>query len=133
MDDSSSSSESESSLTSNPDRADDGSNGTSSGSDCDDLSMNGDISTGNRLIDLCCLENLLSDCAVSSLCKVGTLSVTETEKIGLASIVTFTCTSCHAMSGGPPVPKSVRYFDCNRRRVLAARIIGQGHAGLKKF
>lgn len=91
--------------------------------------------TGYRLVYMDCLQTIFDGC-VCKFCRVGDIVVRETTRAGLASVVSVSCTNdqCTVVSEYPLVPKSNQYFyDCNRRSVLAARVIGRGHSGLSKF
>ena len=53
---------------------------------------------------------------------------------GLASSVFLRCQICGASSGWcDHLPRAGRFYQVNRRSVLAMRVIGRGHTALKKF
>ena len=92
--------------------------------------------TGYRLVDLGCLQTIVSDACICNVRKVGNLIVKETARAGLATSISLTCDNvdCASFKKYPLVPKANQYFyDCNRRSVLAARAVGKGHRGLRRF
>lgn len=91
------------------------------------------VTSGYRLVDLEVLQNIVSTVAVCKSCKVGELQLRESCRSGLASSLVFTCNSCEVEFEAPIVKKTGHYYDCNRRSVLAGRVIGCGHADLQKF
>ena len=94
----------------------------------------GTQASGDRLVNLSCLQNLISATCVCKNCG-GEVTISEDGRWGLASTITISCCSeeCLAVTSLPIVQKSGHFFQCNRRSVLAARAIGCGHAGLQKF
>ena len=61
--------------------------------------------------------------------------MTETGREGLVSFIRLQCSNCSA-GGGEVYPlgkKSGRFYDVNRRSVLAMRRIGRGHSASQKF
>eukprot|EP00117_Sycon_ciliatum_P030880 scpid64997/ scgid24259/ len=81
-------------------------------------------------------RQIVSDICACKICRTGSLTVKETDRAGLASCISLVCSNvdCAGMSKYPLIPKSNQYFyDCNKRSVLAARSIGKGHRGLRKF
>ena len=96
----------------------------------------GEQRSGYRLVDLECLRALILEACVCKICGVESLIVNEGSQAGLASSVSLSCsnTDCATLSSHSLVPKTNQYFsDANRRSVLAARFVGRGHAGLRKF
>ena len=98
--------------------------------------VGGEKRSGYRLVDLECLQALISEACVCKICGVESLIVKEGSRAGLASSVSLPCsnTDCATLSSHSLVPKTNQYYsDANRRSVLAARFIGRGQAGLRKF
>ena len=92
--------------------------------------------SGYRLVDLTCLQSLISEACSCKICGSSDMVVNETQRSGLASSVRICCSNdeCTLRVELPLVPKNNQYFfDCNRRSVLAARSIGRGHSGLRRF
>ena len=94
-------------------------------------------STGNRLVSLEQLQGILSAVCVCRVCKSGDITISEdcSSREGLVSFVTMECSnpSCQSQGTYPLEKKVGRYFEMNRRSVLAMRRIGRGHAALTKF
>ena len=101
-------------------------------SDADDVDLS---RHGNRIVDLTCLQLLLDSCALCQSCKTGKLIISENVQIGLASELSVMCNndSCSFSHSAQLSVKTARFYDVNRRSVLAMRRIGRGHAGLRKF
>ena len=121
--------ESDTSLTSNPDTSD-----SSDDSDC----LEADephTGAGNRIFDLEQLQEILLKCAVCAVCKVGSIILEEERQQGLGSHMVISCSSESCPGANVKFSSSIktRFFDVNRRSVLAARRIGRGHSGLQKF
>lgn len=95
-----------------------------------------DESSGSscRVVDISCLQHILDNSSVCNVCLSGSLTVSETLRHGLASVVKLTCSHCGKSSDYPLVQKHSprRYFDLNRRSALAMRIIGRGGEALRK-
>ena len=90
---------------------------------------------GNRLIDLAALQEMLREVSVCRKCRVGDLTIRECGRNGLVPFLSVTCSNCsfstekgHAMG-----QRAGKFYDANRRSVLAMRVIGRGHAALEKF
>ena len=134
---SSSLSESSSDETSNPDisesddfsSCDEKSDSESSQEATDDPAS----SSGTRLLDFSCLQAILDTACTCKQCGCGKLVVYETQRYGLASSVSVVCQNCDVQTSFSLVEKTGRFYDCNRRSILAARMLGSGHAGLQKF
>lgn len=91
------------------------------------------LTSGYRLVDLAVLQSIMLSVAICKVCKTGELALKESCRSGLASTLVFICRSCDVEFESPLVKKTGHYFDCNRRSILAARVIGCGHADLQKF
>ena len=89
--------------------------------------------TGYRLADLEKLQILVCEFCVCRSCKKGDVVVKKTSRAGLTSCVTLSCTYYDAAIEFPLVKKSGHFYECNRRGVLAARVIGRSHGALQKF
>ena len=103
---------------------------------CESNDVNYEARTGYRLVDLMCLQTIISAVYLCKICGSGRLEIEDTGRAGLATVISLSCSNaqCSSVQTYPLVPKSNwYYFDCNRRSVLAARAIGRGHAGLRKF
>ena len=70
---------------------------------------------------------------VCHFCQTGDLILSETGREGLVSYIKFQCTQCDQENVFPLGEKNGRFFDLNRRSVLAMRRIGRGHTALQKF
>ena len=113
---------------SSPDSSDSSSDADSSTeSDIED----GDC-TGFRLIDLLCLQQLLSICACCSSCH-GPIILTEVGREGLASRLELSCADCGESRSEFMSQKFSRVWEVNRRAVLAVRWIGRSLRALVKF
>ena len=89
---------------------------------------------GTRLVDISCLHRLLSSISVCRQCLEGELAIEDERREGLASSVFLRCQMCGASSGWCDLlPRAGRFYQVNRRSVLAMRVIGRGHTALKKF
>ena len=89
--------------------------------------------TGTPLVDLACLQALVEATCICKFCKEGSVEVVESQRTGLASSVLVRCPLCSACSEVNLMPKAGRFYECNRCCVVAARVIGHWHTGLKKF
>lgn len=92
---------------------------------------------GTRLVDLAVLCSLLSSVACCKSCGEGGLDFAESRREGLASFVTITCDNPDC---GESVTSSLakesptgKFFEVNRRAVLAMRLIGRGEEALRKI
>ena len=90
------------------------------------------LTSGYRLVDLEVLQSIFSSVAICRFCKIGDLQLKESSRSGLASTLLFVCNSCGEQFESPIVEKTGHFFDCNRRSVLAARVVGCGYADLQK-
>ena len=100
-----------------------------------DVSADAGQVCGNGLPNLESLQEIFSDVSVWKFCGTGQLCITKSGRAGLAPFLSITCSDCHHRSVHSLVKKSAhsRFFDVNRRSVLAMRRIGKGHKALKKF
>ena len=104
------------------------------GDDEDVVFVDGATTRGNCIADLEILKSILLTYAVCAICKTGKLLLRETRRQGLGSKVSLSCTSRKCPSSVQfDLTRKSRFYDVHRRSVLAARRIGRGHAGLKKF
>ena len=76
--------------------------------------------TGTRLVDLACLQALVEAICICKFCKEGSVEVVESQRTGLASSVLVRCPLCSACSEVDLMPKAGRFYECNRRSVVAA-------------
>eukprot|EP00117_Sycon_ciliatum_P033490 scpid90255/ scgid25761/ len=91
--------------------------------------------TGNRIIDISCLDELLSEVAVCSNCRKGQLTLQESECVGLVPMWILECDTCNVrteMAMGKK-PDQAKFFDINRRSTLAMRLVGRGRDALDKI
>ena len=91
--------------------------------------------TGNHIIDISCLDELLSEVAVCSNCRKGQLTLQESECVGLVPMWILECDTCNVrteMAMGEK-PDQAKFFDINRRSTLAMRLVGRGRDALDKI
>lgn len=129
-----SSDSSPSSLTSHPDSTSSSDSSLSEDDHGPVAEGSGTQATGDRLVSLPCLRNLISAACSCKYCG-GEVTISEAARSGLASTISIACCNeeCLAVTSLPVAQKSGRFFECNRRSVLAARVLGFGHVGLQKF
>ena len=91
---------------------------------------------GNRLVNLSCLQDMISAAAVPcQVCHEGSLSLIEESRYGLATECALRCSSCDSSASSPLSLKKTgqKWYDVNRRSVLAMRLVGRGRESLKKI
>ena len=119
-------------LYSNPD-----SSSSDEGEDEDEVfELSSDVQIqGNRLVDMPILQTIFREVTVCSSCKEGQLILSESTRAGLTSSIKLACSNraCAFQRVYALGEMNGRFFDANRRSVLAMRRIGRGHATLKKF
>ena len=119
-------------LYSNPD-----SSSSDEGEDEDEVfELSSDVQIqGNRLVDMQTLPTIFREVTMCSSCKEGLLILCETTRAGLTSSIKLACSTrvCAFQRVCALGEMNGRFFDANRRSVLAMRRIGGGHAALKKF
>lgn len=101
-------------------------------SDSDGESCGAEILTGFRLIDLEKLQHLTSQGACCRRCG-GELSLSEIDRKGIASELVLSCAGCGMATSEIMSSKCGRFYEVNRRAVLAARLVGLGREGLCTF
>ena len=120
------------------DNSDSTSSGTSSGTSASNSESEADdddaANTGNRVIDFQSLQNAISTMCVCSHCHSGDVKLIETSREGLGSAFLLECQNkeCMESLSFSSSPKS-RFYDVNRRSVLAMRRIGRGYTSMQKF
>ena len=88
--------------------------------------------TGFRLVDLECLEELLSEFCCCGACH-GPITLTEVCREGLASCLELSCGACEAASSKFMSRKFNRAWEVTRRAVLGMRLIGRGLQAMAKM
>ena len=104
-------------------------------SDDEAFSTKESVPSQNKIVNLDCLESLLASACVCARCKSGSMTTSEKEHIGLASVVQLKCDSRGQVFHGPLAirhPPS-RFYDINRRSAVAMRAIGKGRQALRKI
>ena len=94
-----------------------------------------DAAAGNRIINLSCLQDTISAAAVPcQFCEEGNLSLVEVSRYGLATECALRCNACASSESSPLSLKKTgqKWYEINRRSVLAMRLVGQGRESLKK-
>ena len=94
-----------------------------------------DFLQSNRILYLKCLQELLDVATVCSKCKSGKINIVDCCAVGLASVVHVQCNNvlCRPSWRFNLCLKEKRFFDINRRSVLAMRRIVKGRAALNRF
>ena len=67
-----------------------------------------------RIVDISSLQDFIFEAAVCRSCKDGDLLLAETERAGLASRVTLTCSSCGQMYSSFLAKKSGKFYESQR-------------------
>ena len=108
---------------------------TSESEESDDDEIEQDRSAGNRIVSLSCLQELISKSSVCSSCRRGGLKLEEATRQGLASELRLVCDRCDAETCEAMAEKTVqmKYFDINRKSVLAMRVAGRAREALTKI
>ena len=101
-------------------------------SEADDDILDPESPTGFCIIDIEQLQLLFDETRCWKCQSRKGLKLKETEKWGLASILIVQCRHCKYKCEQWTSKKMDKYFEVNRRAVLATRPIGKGCAGLKK-
>lgn len=91
--------------------------------------------TGNRILDIGILSNVISLLACPECKQISTMEVNETCKQGLVNRMTVkcVCTWEHSFWTSKRLPSKSRGFDVNCRFTYAMRQCGQGYAGIERF
>ena len=104
----------------------------------DEVEDDGDSDTvpdGNRIVNLPALQELLSSSCLCSRCKKGTLNLSEQGRHGLAPTSVLSCSNCKHLKSSTVGQRQIRgksrFYDINRRAVLAMRILGCGCRALR--
>lgn len=108
---------------------------TSESEESDDDEIEQDRSAGNRIVSLSCLQELISKSSLCSSCRRGGLKLEEAKREGLASELRLVCDHCNAETCEAMADKTVqmKYFDINRKSVLAMRVTGRAREALTKI
>ena len=109
---------------------------SSSSDDEDDVGFEDEnVNQGSRIVHMSSLGNAMTSYCVCFSCKKGKMELKEVEMVGLVPICIMTCDSCHFSSPqfslGAKNP-AVKFYDINRRSVVAMRMIGRGLEALNK-
>jgi len=100
------------------------------------VDLTGGLATplGFRLVDMSILHTAVSWLQCPDCFAVDSLELLEsTERQGLASKLVIKCCECNHMSTFLTSSKAGRFFEINRRVVLALHLIGRGLSDLEKF
>ena len=103
---------------------------SSSDSDLDEECEEG--AHGFRLIDLECLQQLLSAAVCCSGCN-GAVTISESQRGGLASCLELSCVNCGDIASEFMSKKFNRVWEVNRRAVFGMRLIGRGRQSMVKL
>ena len=108
---------------------------TSSESDASSDECDKEETAGSRVVNLACLQQLISRSSVCSSCRHGNLNLEEVERHGLASVLSLACLHCGAEETEAMAEQSMqrKFYDINRKSVLAMRAVGKGREALQKI
>lgn len=109
----------------------DGDSSSGSSSDSDEDSETESVH-GYRLVDLECLQDLLSKSVCCQACH-GPITLKESTRQGLASCLVLICQSCEAEESQYMSGRHNRVWEVNRRAVFGMRWIGRGHGAMLKL